>query len=382
MEDSGERQQFASGAVRDTAAGKPRPDLISPHAHMREGTWLGIGAVKYAERNWEAGIPISRCVASLFRHLVAYMLGQDNEDHMAAIRTNAGFIIHNEEEVKAGRMDPTIMDMPFYEQKPALYDEDEDPEELDMSKSDGRIYSNVSAADWQKQMLAAVEQNNVVSPPYHVLELTPRVTGVGYHDPIPGPEAARGVTQNQLGELVAMTMRSAPETLRKYVKAKSAQAMELVSTIRARNAANRQSLVERLGYTPTEDGRCGLCEKRHPENFESVVYIAGPMRGYPQYNFPAFHGAAEEWSDLGWGVIDPAALDEAQGFNPETDDVQDAGDFMKRDIDCIMGLDVENGDGLAVLPGWEKSIGARAEVALARWRGLPVWEATTGKAIE
>ena len=37
LHDSGERREFASGAVRDRGGRKPRPDLISPHAQMREG---------------------------------------------------------------------------------------------------------------------------------------------------------------------------------------------------------------------------------------------------------------------------------------------------------------------------------------------------------
>jgi nucleoside 2-deoxyribosyltransferase len=114
MKDSGERQQFTTGAVRDTAAGKPRPDLISPHANLREGNWLRLGAEKYKERNWEAGIPISRCIASLARHLESYKLGLRDEDHMAAIRCNAGFILHYEEEIKAGRLDAGLDDMPHY----------------------------------------------------------------------------------------------------------------------------------------------------------------------------------------------------------------------------------------------------------------------------
>ena len=114
MKDSGERQQFTTGAVRDTAAGKPRPDLISPHANLREGAWLALGAQKYAVDNWAKGIPIRRCFASMMRHAEAYKLGLRDEDHMAAIRCNAGFIIHYEEEIKADRLPADLDDMPHY----------------------------------------------------------------------------------------------------------------------------------------------------------------------------------------------------------------------------------------------------------------------------
>jgi hypothetical protein len=114
MNDSGERRTFPSGAVRDRGTFKPRPDLASPHANLREGAWLARGAEKYKPRNWEKGMPISECVASLVRHLEAYKLGQRDEDHMAAIRTNAGFILHYEEEIAAGRLSPDLDDMPHY----------------------------------------------------------------------------------------------------------------------------------------------------------------------------------------------------------------------------------------------------------------------------
>jgi hypothetical protein len=117
MRDSGERRQFETGAVRDRGDFKPRPDLISPHANLREGAWLAKGAEKYQPRNWEKGMPISECVASLSRHLEAYKLGLRDEDHMAAIRTNAGFILHYEEEIKAGRLDPALDNMPHYPQR-------------------------------------------------------------------------------------------------------------------------------------------------------------------------------------------------------------------------------------------------------------------------
>jgi len=38
-------------------------------------------------------------------------------------------------------------------------------------------------------------------------------------------------------------------------------------------------------------------------------------------------------------------------------------------------------DAIAVLPGWESSVGALGEVALARWLGLRILDATTGEAL-
>lgn len=117
MEDSGKRQEFNTGAVRDTAEGKSRPDLISPYAQMRKGEWLRLGAEKYAERNWEQGIPISRCIASIERHIQEYKMGLLNEDHLAAIAVNAEFIMHFEAMIERNLLPIELDDMPKYEQQ-------------------------------------------------------------------------------------------------------------------------------------------------------------------------------------------------------------------------------------------------------------------------
>lgn len=114
IHDSGKRQQFETGAVRDTADDKPRPDLISPFFSERLGEWLRKGAQKYSARNWEKGIPNSRCLASLERHLVKFKQGKVDEDHEAAIAFNIMAIIHNQRMIAEGLMDPALDDLPKY----------------------------------------------------------------------------------------------------------------------------------------------------------------------------------------------------------------------------------------------------------------------------
>jgi len=115
MTDSGRRQSFGKGmAIRDTADDKPRPDLISPFAEERQGHWLRMGAAKYAERNWENGMPFSRCVASLKRHIMRYQQGRRDEDHLAAIMFNAMALIHYEEMIERGMLPADLNDMPVY----------------------------------------------------------------------------------------------------------------------------------------------------------------------------------------------------------------------------------------------------------------------------
>ena len=114
MHDSGKRQPFSSGAVRDAAEDKPALELISPLAEDRLGVWLAKGAKKYAPRNWEKGIPQMRSVASLKRHLNKYIRRTDDEDHLAAIMCNAMFLLHNDEAMKLGVLPEEMDDRPNY----------------------------------------------------------------------------------------------------------------------------------------------------------------------------------------------------------------------------------------------------------------------------
>lgn len=118
IKDSGARQEFASGAVRDVSYAKPRPDLISPFFMERLGQHLGQGAKKYSAWNWAKGIPNSRCYESLMRHLVQFAKGDTDEDHLAAAACNLMFIIHNEETSKQGcylaMSEGVLADMPVF----------------------------------------------------------------------------------------------------------------------------------------------------------------------------------------------------------------------------------------------------------------------------
>ncbi len=115
------------------------------------------------------------------------------------------------------------------------------------------------------------------------------------------------------------------------------------------------------------------------------VYLAGPMRGIKDFNFPAFHHATKVLRDRNFEVFSAAEYEEelyGVGFNlSETGDLKDISmpnwDFREayaKDCDYIS----RKADGVAVLPGWERSKGASGEVAIARALGLYVFEADTG----
>lgn len=84
----------------------------------------------------------------------------------------------------------------------------------------------------------------------------------------------------------------------------------------------------------------------------TTLYIAGPMTGYPDLNFPAFEAAARELRAAGYTVISPAEV------NP--DHTMPWVTCMKRDIKALVDC-----DGVATLPHWKESRGATLEVSIA-----------------
>lgn len=108
------------------------------------------------------------------------------------------------------------------------------------------------------------------------------------------------------------------------------------------------------------------------------IYIAGPMRGYPDLNFPAFDAARDAFTQAGWVVTSPACLSRASGHTTDREhrDHQHNRACATTDTEVLLGFRAEDGDAIAMLPGWEDSTGAVAELTLARWLGLRVYDAT------
>ena len=88
IKDSGTRRQFDSGAVRDMQEGKGRCDLLPACAILRVAQHFEAGAKKYEDRNWEKGIPVGSFIDSAIRHLMKYLDGQADEDHLCAAGWN------------------------------------------------------------------------------------------------------------------------------------------------------------------------------------------------------------------------------------------------------------------------------------------------------
>lgn len=88
IKDSGHRREFETGAVRDMEEGKGRCDLLPACAVLRLSKHYENGVKKYGERNWEKGIPISSFIDSAMRHILKYLDGQTDEDHLVAASWN------------------------------------------------------------------------------------------------------------------------------------------------------------------------------------------------------------------------------------------------------------------------------------------------------
>lgn len=95
--DSGDHQLYVTGAQRGTQAGKPRYDLIPATALTRLANLYARGADLYGDWNWAQGIPTSRVIASMFRHFMQYIMGERDEDHLAALAWGAFALMHYEE---------------------------------------------------------------------------------------------------------------------------------------------------------------------------------------------------------------------------------------------------------------------------------------------
>lgn len=113
------------------------------------------------------------------------------------------------------------------------------------------------------------------------------------------------------------------------------------------------------------------------------LYIAGPMTGFPLYNFPAFDYAEAQALDAGFTVVTPANITRSLwrerfgcDYNPAIDKAEwgdpIVAEMFKRDLAAVC-----EADAIALLEGWQKSKGANLELAVARALGKKVLDART-----
>lgn len=90
------------------------------------------------------------------------------------------------------------------------------------------------------------------------------------------------------------------------------------------------------------------------------IYVAGPMTGLPDLNFPAFHAETAKLRSFGHTVINPAEVNPDQGMSWT--------DCMRSDIAELVKC-----DAIRLLHGWENSKGATLEHHIAERLGLQIF---------
>ena len=99
----------------------------------------------------------------------------------------------------------------------------------------------------------------------------------------------------------------------------------------------------------------------HPYDGAKRVYVSGPMTGYKDQNEIAFRDATEALQLDGYMVCNPHETSDLLG---ELSHAQ----YLRFDFERVLEADF-----LVALPGWEKSMGALAEILMAIRIGVKVW---------
>lgn len=112
IKDSGQRRTFTGGAQRDRAKGKGRFDLICAWAMEKIAKHFEEGALKYEDRNWEKGMPLSCFVDSALRHIAKALQGRTDEPHWVAAAWNLLCLVGGIVRVRLGLWPAEFNDLP------------------------------------------------------------------------------------------------------------------------------------------------------------------------------------------------------------------------------------------------------------------------------
>ncbi|MET4780838.1 DUF4406 domain-containing protein [Glaciihabitans sp. UYNi722] len=93
------------------------------------------------------------------------------------------------------------------------------------------------------------------------------------------------------------------------------------------------------------------------------VYIAGPMTGLPDFNYPAFRDAETHLTARGLTALCPADSEQ----HNTTGAPQPWDWYMRHALRMVI-----DSDAVCLLPGWQTSNGANLEVTVAEALGLDI----------
>ena len=94
----------------------------------------------------------------------------------------------------------------------------------------------------------------------------------------------------------------------------------------------------------------------------TTLYVAGPMSNLPEFNYPAFHAAEDALRGAGYRVLSPAITIDP----PAPEEAHPWDWYMRRALRSLTYA-----DGIALLPGWQDSRGARLEVHVGDALDMP-----------
>lgn len=104
----------------------------------------------------------------------------------------------------------------------------------------------------------------------------------------------------------------------------------------------------------------------------TIIYLAGPMTGIENLNFPLFNAEAARLRSLGYTVVNPAEINGGAAELAACAEMTPAElkahwhKCMRRDIPCLLDC-----DAIALLPNWFRSKGARLEAHISLEFDMP-----------
>ena len=104
-----------------------------------------------------------------------------------------------------------------------------------------------------------------------------------------------------------------------------------------------------------------------------IIYLAGPMAGIPDQNYPEFIMATEYLRRFGHTVFSPHELD-LPGYEDHS--------ILRKAFAIEFAFICTEANTIAMLPGWEHSKGAFAEWALSKALGHDIIYLTRGDYID
>ncbi len=344
-----------TGAQRSATKGKGRYDCIwlgFPHMLFRLARLFEQGIESgYAPGNWKKGTDLRRWLEGGCRHLSQFAEGLTNEDHLIAGIWNLLCLGETRHLIETGVLPIELDNLPFTSGG------------IDPSKSVLRyevVFDPASpegdeSVDWfTAEMRTAHEEIKIKELQKRVADgelLSDRENEI-----LHGTDCQR--SHPFVSHTLAGPIRCTCDACKYWSKGQPPPCDEPTCT-------TRRSCSPECETKPVE-----------PRTF----YVCGPMTGMKDFNFPLFDQVTELARSQGLSVISPAELDREHGIDPSVDpdsverarraDPNLIQTIVQRDTQVIVGLERDKGDGLILLPGWEKSHGGRAEIALALWMGL------------